>query len=262
VSTRKQAEAQLLQQQIEQQILLDLIPAMVWYKDPHNRILRVNRKAAESIQKTAAEIEGRFTEDFYPEEAAKYHRDDVEVITSGQPKLGIVERYRTGSGKLRWVHTDKVPYCDKEGKNLGVLVFAQDITDQKEMDEALRESEERLRVMVESTPNGMVMVEADGRIVLVNRHFARQFGYAPHELLGQSIDCLVPERFRTDDPAHRADCLLPPTGLTSSRRDIVGLRKDGSEFPLKVTLASLATKNGAYVVASASSIDAEETPLL
>ena len=81
------------QQQIEQQVLLDLIPAMVWYKDSHNRILRANRRAAESINKSVAEIEGRSTYELYPEEAEKYHRDDMEVIASGQPKLGIVELY-------------------------------------------------------------------------------------------------------------------------------------------------------------------------
>jgi len=54
---------------------LDLIPAMVWYKDAHNRILRANRRAAASIKKTVAEIEGRSTDEFYPEEAERYHQD-------------------------------------------------------------------------------------------------------------------------------------------------------------------------------------------
>ena len=64
ITARKEAEARLLQQQIEQQALLDLIPAMVWYKDSHNRILRANRRAAESIGKTVADIEGRSTDEF------------------------------------------------------------------------------------------------------------------------------------------------------------------------------------------------------
>ena len=57
-SRREKSGARLLQQQIEQQVLLSLIPAMVWYKDSHNRILRANRRAAESLRKTVAEIEG------------------------------------------------------------------------------------------------------------------------------------------------------------------------------------------------------------
>ncbi len=80
ITARKEAEARLVQQQIEQQVLLDLIPAMVWYKDSHNRIVRANRRAAESINKTVADIEGHSTDEFYPDEAEKYHQDDLEVI--------------------------------------------------------------------------------------------------------------------------------------------------------------------------------------
>ena len=252
ITDRKAAEAQVRQQQIEQQVLLDLIPAMVWYKDGHNRILRANRRAAESINKSVAEVEGRSTYDLYPEEAEKYHRDDMEVIASGQSKLGIVELY-TGSNEKQWVQTDKVPYRDAEG-NMGVLVFAQDITERKRTEEALRESEQRLRIMVESALNGMVMVNADGMILLANAQLAAQFGYDRHELLGQSVDRLVPHRFRTRDPEHRSAFLTEPDLRSTGRRDFIGLRKDGSEFPVEVTLTPMATANGIYVVAAVSDI--------
>jgi PAS domain S-box-containing protein len=80
ITLRKEAEAKLLQQQIEQQVLLDLIPAMVWYKDSQNRILRANRHAAESINKAVRELEGQSTYDLYPEEAEKYHQDDLVAV--------------------------------------------------------------------------------------------------------------------------------------------------------------------------------------
>ena len=255
VTAWKEAEAKLLHQQIEQQVLLDLIPAMVWYKDPHNRILRANRRAAESINRTVAELEGRPTEEFYPEEAEKYHRDDLEVIASGQPKLGIVELYRIASGEKRWVQTDKVPYCDPQGRVLGVLVFAQDITERKQTEEALRESEERLRVMVESSLHGMVMLDAAGTILLVNREFAQQFGYDRYELLGQSIERLVPERIRSR-PSHDRSALLSRPGVdpAGARHKVIGLRKDGSEFALTISLTSLTTKDGAYVITSVKDV--------
>ncbi len=114
ITLRKKADAKLQQQQIEQQVLLDLIPAMVWY-DTHNRIVRANRHAAESINKTVAEVEGQSTSALYPEEAEQYYQDDLQVIASGMRKLGIVELYQTASDEKRWVKTDKVPYCDPWG---------------------------------------------------------------------------------------------------------------------------------------------------
>lgn len=255
ITARKQAEARMAQQQIEQQVLLDLIPAMVWYKDSHNRIIRANRRAAESINKTVDEIEGRSTDEFYPEEAEKYHQDDLEVIVSGRPKLGIVERYQMGSREKRWVQTDKVPYADTQGNILGVLVFAQDITERKRTEEALRESEERLRVVVESALNGIIMVDTEGKILLANGRLETQFGYERGELLGQSVDRLVPERLRAGHPEHRSAFLAHPGNLSlTNRRDLVGLRKDGTEFPLAISLTPLMTTNGLYVVASVSDV--------
>lgn len=251
ITARKAAESRLQQQQIEQQVLLDLIPAMVWYKDPHNRILRANRRAAESINKTVAEIEGRSTDEFYPDEADRYHQDDLEVIVSGRAKLGIIEPYQTGSGEKRWVQTDKVPYLDTQGNVLGVLVFAQDITERKRTEGALHESEESLRAVMESTLHGLVMVDARGRILLANSRFETQFGYERDELLGQSIEQLIPERLRAQQPGQRSALLARPDRVSlSNRRDLVGLRKDGTEFPLIIHLTPYTTAAGAYVVAT------------
>jgi PAS domain S-box-containing protein len=251
VTAREEAEALLRRQQIEQQVLLDLIPAMVWYKDTHNRILRTNRAAADSMNKSMAEIEGQSTYDLYPDEADKYYQDDLEVIRSGQPKLGIVEPYQTGAGEKHWVQTDKVPYRDTDGTVLGVLVFAQDITERKRTEEALRASEMRFRTIVESSPNGIVMVNEEGIILLVNKALAMLFGYEECELLGHSVDLLVPERLRSQHPKHRRAFFGNPTvrGMGGDRI-LMGLRKDGTEFPIEIGLAPLSTTEGLHVTAS------------
>jgi len=101
-------------------VLPDSVPAFIWYKDRENRILRANRLAAESRGMSIEEVEGRSVYDLYPEEAEKYYRDDLEVIRSGTPKLGIVEVLTTASGEKRWVRTDKIPYRSEDGEILGV----------------------------------------------------------------------------------------------------------------------------------------------
>jgi PAS domain S-box-containing protein len=183
ITQRKQAEATLLQQQIEQQVLLDLIPAMVWYKDTHNRIVRANRHAAESMNKTVAEVEGQLTSDLYPEEAEQYYEDDLQVIVSGLPKLGIVELYHMASGEKRWVQTDKVPYRDSQGHVIGVLVFAQDITERKRAEAALQESEHQYRLLMEEASDGIVVLDRDGYYRMANSKACDLLGRTKEELL-------------------------------------------------------------------------------
>src|SRR6202035_4893889 len=72
------------------------------------------------------------------DEPAAYHRADLEVIESGQPKLGIVEQVVTGSGDKIWVQTDKVPYRNERGEIIGVIVFALDVTERQRAQEEVR----------------------------------------------------------------------------------------------------------------------------
>ena len=137
------------QQSEELRIILDTCPSYVWFKDRNNVILRANAAAAKSVNCTVEQMAGRSAYELYPIDAAKYHRDDLEVINSGTAKLGIVERYEHSNGDLSWVSTDKLPYLDTQGKVMGVVVFATDITEQKMAEENLRrvaESEKKLRV--------------------------------------------------------------------------------------------------------------------
>jgi len=131
------------------QVILDSVPAFIWYKDRDNRILRANRAAAESMGTSVESLEGRSTYDVYPDEAGDYHRDDLEVINSGRPKLGIVEALESGSGEKRWVRTDKIPYRDQHGQIIGVIVFAVDITDAVVAHEALERAHDELEGRVE-----------------------------------------------------------------------------------------------------------------
>jgi PAS domain S-box-containing protein len=135
LAAQDQMEAAVRRREREQQLILDSVPAMIWFKDRHNRILRCNRSAADSLRRAAAELEGANVAELYPEEAARYLADDLEVITTGRPKLGIIEPYQTGTEKI-WVRTDKVPFEDDEGNIVGVVVFAVDITPLKQAEDA------------------------------------------------------------------------------------------------------------------------------
>jgi PAS domain S-box-containing protein len=138
------------------EVLLDSVPAFIWYKDCENRILRANRLAAESMGLSVDQVEGRSTYDLYPDEAAKYHHDDLEVIRSGEPKLGIVEFLTTASGEKRWVRTDKIPYRKDTGEIVGVIVFAVDISERVRAEEALQRAHDELERRVDERTRQLV----------------------------------------------------------------------------------------------------------
>ncbi|MGH7232119.1 MAG: PAS domain-containing protein, partial [Nitrospiraceae bacterium] len=128
LTDRKRAEHAVRVAKQEQQVIFDSVPAMIWYKDAKNRIVRLNKPAADSIGARIQDLVGKSTYDVYPDEAAKCHQDDLDVIRTGVPKLGIIEPYRVASGDKRWIRTDRVPYRDQDGHIIGVIVFAVDIT--------------------------------------------------------------------------------------------------------------------------------------
>jgi len=123
---------ELQTQKNEFEIIFNSAPAFIIYKDRQSNILRVNKAVADSLNLNMDEIEGKHSKELYPDHHEKYYSDDLEVINSGKPKLGIVEPYQMESGEVKWVQTNKVPYRDKNGNILGTLLFAVDITKQKE----------------------------------------------------------------------------------------------------------------------------------
>jgi len=118
-------------------------------------------------------------------------------------------------------------------------------------------TELRLRAAVESSPSGLLMTDARGKIVLVNREIERLFGYAREELLGQSIETLVPERFRTGHTGFRGGFMADPkVRAMGAGRDLFGLRKDGAEVPVEIGLTPVATGEGMFILASIVDISA------
>lgn len=116
---------------------------------------------------------------------------------------------------------------------------------------------ELFRLAVEMAPAGIIAVDSAGSILLVNQEIERLFGYSREELIGQSVDRLVPERFRASHPAHRDDYFAEPrTRPMGSGRDLYGLRKDGAEVPIEIGLNPVTRQGRAVTLASVVDLSA------
>jgi len=125
-----------------------------------------------------------------------------------------------------------------------IWMMHNDITERKR-------GEERFRLVVESAPMGLIVVNAQGRIVLVNAQAEKQFGYLRTELQGTSIEALIPGRFHSAHTTHRTEYFADPRPRAMGKgRDLFGLRKDGSEFPVEIGLSPIEMLDGTHVMAS------------
>jgi len=175
----------------------------------------------------------------------------------------VEQLLKSGVGALR-----EKEYIRKDGKRVPVLVgsamvegearlalsFILDLTERKESQDAIERlhaaqaNDARFRALLETAPDAMVIVDATGAITIVNGQAETLFGYSRTELVGQPIERLMPERFRGGHPAHRGayfrEHRVRPMG---AELELYGCRKDGSEFPIEVSLSPLETDAGLLV---------------
>jgi len=146
------------------------------------------------------------------------------------------------------------PIHDEQNQIVGAVVTFKDVTERKR-------AEERFRLVVETTPNGMIMMDTSGKIVLVNQLTESLFGYSRAELIGQHIELLIPRHFRKDHPRHRTGYVaeVNPHTVMGKGRELWGLHKDGHEIPIEVGLNPIETQEGHFTLASIVDITERKT---
>jgi len=155
ITERKRAEESVKKAKDELQMILDSVPAIIFYKDAEGRVIRANKTFADSLEIPVKDMIGKTTEELFPKEQAEgMRKDDQEVIVSGKPKRNIIESYSTPDG-IRWAIIDKIPYRDKTGKVTGVIGLAKDITVQRKSEEKLQQTYQRLKKTMDAAIDTM-----------------------------------------------------------------------------------------------------------
>ncbi len=183
----------------------------------------------------------RYLATLHPEDRDQVRRE-VEAALTGNGEFGSEYRVKDDGGVEHWVEArGKVDFND-DGRPLRMRGVSIDATERRQM-------QERFRLSVEASPNGVVLANAAGMILLTNRRAGEMFGYAPEELLGQSVEALVPERYRGDHAAFRGSFHpAPESRAMGARRELHARRKDGSEFPVEIGISPVESPEGTLVL--------------
>lgn len=249
VTQRKQAETELLQSEQRYRQLLEAVTSYTYSVEIRDGLAQSTSHGPGCLAAT-----GYTREDFaadpylwinmvHPNDRELVRRHAVQVV-AGSEEASIEHRILHRNGSVRWMRHQIVTHHDAHGELVRTDGVIEDITERKR-------GEERFRMLVEFAPDAMVVVNETGQIVLINAQAEMLFGYTRAELVGQTIELLVPHRLREQHAAVRAVYAAEPRSRQMGMHaSISGLRRDGSEFPAEIALIPIRTEAGMLIHAA------------
>ncbi|MGZ4481355.1 MAG: PAS domain S-box protein [Gaiellales bacterium] len=217
------------------EVLLELAPDAIVVADPDGSISLVNRRTEELFGYDRSELIGQDVDLLVPDRLRDQHARH-RVGFSLDPRTremgaGLELYGRRKDGSEFPVEISLGPMLD--GDRTQVTAVIRDVSER-------RAADARFRALLESAPDAIVLVNTAGRIALANRRTEELFGYQAGELVGIEVELLVPERFRGVHVRHRGDYVDDPrTREMGAGLELYGLRRDGREFPVEISLSPM-----------------------
>jgi PAS domain S-box-containing protein len=177
--------------------------------------------------------------------------EKVQPLFAGSDETIVVENWqRRRDGETRLLAWWCRGLKDESGKVVGVISTARDITDRKLMEQALRESKQTALALFENAAQGILWIDAAGKILSFNAMAEKMFGYPREEIVGKRLEILMPEKVASAHEQHRRNYFENPRSRPMGLgMDLVARRKDGSEFPVEISLSHIPTTDGTVAVA-------------
>lgn len=254
----QQAEKNLLEQGAFLRSVLDAHPGYVWVKDARHRFLLVNRGLADFCQSTPEDMIGREDAEFnpQPDEVARYHREDDEVLRTGRPMVIPEEHITAPNGAEIWISTYKIPLKNASGKCDRVLSVAVDITEQKRNRDALQQSEERYRRLYENAPVAIILWDSRQRVIGWNPWAQTIFGWTSHEVLWREwISRLIPP---ADQSAMAGICAAIIAEGSTQMHECAAVNKAGGLLRCEWYHAAIRDAQGQFVAGISFVVDVTE----
>lgn len=233
---RNDFENELIENEMKLKAILDNSPAAIYLKDLDNRFILANKTTLKNHGVTENEIIGKTLTDLFPlfPEAVKVYEDnDRKVIQSGQA-MEFEESAVLADGTHVYL-SQKFPLRDYKGEIYAMCGVSTDITYRKN-------TEDKIVAILESAPDAIVIVNKSGVIQVINRQTEKLFGYQRNELLGKSVEVLIPEELREKHKAHRTGFFgnhsVRPMG---TGLELFAQKKSGELFPVEISLSPIET---------------------
>lgn len=243
ITQKRHADEELKENQRRLQAVLEHLPHLLWMKDRNGVFLMVNEAFARSCGRASVEdVIGKTDFDVWPEALAElYTSDDASVMASGMAKW--TEEPIVDQGKTKWFETFKTPLFDADGTVVGTVGSARDITARKNAEEALRQSEEKHRRILETIADGYHEVDLKGTLTLVNDSLCEILGYSREELLRVTF-----RRFMDEETSRRvflAYNQVYRTGVPNRSISFEVTRKDGTKREVSAGISLIRDSDGA-----------------
>jgi len=217
-------------------LLMNTIPDMVWMKDNQGVYLFCNRRFEEFFGAQEPEILGKTDYDFVGRELADFFREkDIKALNAGASSMNEEEVVYASDGHKELLETVKTPLLGLDGKPVGVLGVARDITDRKQAEAAIQEQEQVVRDLLNSTAEAIYGLDLEGNCTFANPACLRMLGYSDvDKLLGKNMHTLTHHTHPDGSDYAIEECLIFrafKTGKGIHMDSDVLWRSDGSSFP-------------------------------
>lgn len=211
---------------------------------PDETLVQVNAPMVQLLGRSADELASKaLTELTHPDDRPVSQMALDRALRTGSRMYRTERRYLRSDGSTVPSLTNVAIMRDDDGEPEYLVVHAVDLSE-------LRAAEARFRQIIESSPDVLLIASLDGTIEMINDRVSDVFGYAPHDVIGHAVEMLIPERFRESHVQHREGYAAEPrTREMGAGFELFGVRRDGSEFPVEVSLSPMEVDGQTKVIA-------------